>query len=60
MKFISRATQFHKAIYTYQVEGNENYEEQLNRQKQKVNDSHFGGYVTRGTNNRIITTYYTD
>lgn len=60
MKFISRATQFHKAIYTYQIESNENYEEQLNSQKQKVNDSHFGGYVTRGTNNRIITTYYTD
>lgn len=60
MKFISRASQFHKVVYTYQVESNESYEEQLIRQKQKVNDSYFGGYVIRGTDNRIITTYYTD
>lgn len=60
MKFISRTTQFHKAIYTYQVEDNENYEEQLNIQKQKVDNSCFGGYVTRGTDNRIIIAYYTD
>ena len=60
MKFVNRTTQFHKAIYTYQVEDNENYEEQLIRQKQKVNDSYFGGYVVRGRDNQIITTYYTD
>ena len=57
MKVIKSESTIYRDILTYQVEENEDYEDVLTELKQRVNDSCFGGFVSRSNHNQIVVTY---